>query len=1074
MKRILKASAGTGKTYRLSLEYLAALLSGRDFREIAVLTFTRKATAEARERILEHMERLLEKGNESELREQLEELYPDLSFSFSRLESCYKNMLLSRDNIHIYTIDSFTNQLFGEIVAPYLGIFDYEIIEPPQNEVFVDEILRQLMQDRQTRGMLDDILALKPERDLTFIKNYINKIVKDRWKFMLMSDEKSSPFSEGDFVETLENVFEILQEIARIREKNFDDSWINKSYEDPLQDFWKLMREGSSRKEKRECLLGGWKKLVKKGNTFWSGNKVSSRNEAIAPEREELIEEYKKFQKQLSAHLFNQKVVPLESGIRELAGEVFSRYDDLKMRRQKFTYSDISNYVYNYLVNKDMKLQGMDLDSSLSRMAGAEITALFVDEFQDTSVLQWKILSTLLERDREFIAVGDAKQSIYQWRGGEKRLFVRLPQIISGKTSRLSTCYRSEESIVKFINELFSDLHDEWDYDDVASRPGAGPGYVEVLLGGENVRFDDLSRLPSTDEGGEGEWYNHDREETALDLPEEIARKIDENFESYKEVAVVARRHDHLQEVAGELAERGISYALPPQSNLLDNKAVWPLYQLLSYLWLGDTHYLARFLRSDLVKLPLPDLKFFLKHREQSSGDIVEAIINMEKVEKEDRENLSVVKDLGDEHPSLARILEWVADLKRADYVTMVEKIMQESNSFSHWQGDRGALKNLFCFYEMMREMDSLDRLMQFCRQDEDSPALQEEKVEGENAVDLLTIHRAKGLSLHTVFYYWEPAPPSSGDKRQTNLKIYVDFASDYSTIERQVICTDRYSSILEQLPFSFVEREEHEALMEEINNVYVAMTRASHNLFLMIKSRTQIKPDSGKIWSGASEKYNFYETALERACRVENLPELLRGRSRGELTLPEDSEEEIEVNLEGITTFFRPNFEKSRRRQAAVEAAADTDLDMERKTGRTLGQAIHYYLEHVTTGSRNELKQASRQVKTRYGNILGEGRTQRALKRAEQVVEDYEEYFCDRWQIFREYEPAVLEENEEGARIDRLLIDEEKRVAVILDFKSGFNREEAQLERYEKLIERELAQCGREDFKIKTEFIEV
>ena len=62
MRKILKASAGTGKTYRLSLEYINALLDGESFTEIVVMTFTRKATAEIRERIFDHLEDLLLRG----------------------------------------------------------------------------------------------------------------------------------------------------------------------------------------------------------------------------------------------------------------------------------------------------------------------------------------------------------------------------------------------------------------------------------------------------------------------------------------------------------------------------------------------------------------------------------------------------------------------------------------------------------------------------------------------------------------------------------------------------------------------------------------------------------------------------------------------------------------------------------------------------------------------------------------------------------------------------------------------------------------------------------------------------
>ena len=78
MRKVLKASAGTGKTYRLSLEYLAAILSGYNFEEIVVMTFTRKATAEIRERIFQHIEEVLRVGEDSQVLQSLKAIYPGL------------------------------------------------------------------------------------------------------------------------------------------------------------------------------------------------------------------------------------------------------------------------------------------------------------------------------------------------------------------------------------------------------------------------------------------------------------------------------------------------------------------------------------------------------------------------------------------------------------------------------------------------------------------------------------------------------------------------------------------------------------------------------------------------------------------------------------------------------------------------------------------------------------------------------------------------------------------------------------------------------------------------------------
>src|SRR6056297_2718144 len=97
MNKILKASAGTGKTYRLSLEYINAVLDGTDFKNIVVMTFTRKATAEIRERIIEHLKDLKENKYKSEVYNNLKEMRNDGSQNIlSNIDSIYEEILINK------------------------------------------------------------------------------------------------------------------------------------------------------------------------------------------------------------------------------------------------------------------------------------------------------------------------------------------------------------------------------------------------------------------------------------------------------------------------------------------------------------------------------------------------------------------------------------------------------------------------------------------------------------------------------------------------------------------------------------------------------------------------------------------------------------------------------------------------------------------------------------------------------------------------------------------------------------------------------------------------------------------
>ena len=116
MKKIIKASAGTGKTYSLALEYIKELILGTDFRKIYVMTFTKKATSEIRERVLLFLEEISE-GTEAgdEILENIRKSDPGLTVNQEKMKIIYKDIIYNKDKIKIYTIDSFIKIIFDRI-----------------------------------------------------------------------------------------------------------------------------------------------------------------------------------------------------------------------------------------------------------------------------------------------------------------------------------------------------------------------------------------------------------------------------------------------------------------------------------------------------------------------------------------------------------------------------------------------------------------------------------------------------------------------------------------------------------------------------------------------------------------------------------------------------------------------------------------------------------------------------------------------------------------------------------------------------------------------------------------------
>ena len=165
MPTIIRASAGTGKTYRLSLEFINLLLSKRvDFKEILVITFTKKATAEIRERIFEHLHNIVNNTEKTQkIIKGLKAINPVLKFDAGDIEflkSTYQKMLTNKSEANISTIDSFINAVFSGIIAPFRNIVDYRI-DNNINDEYIPEIYQHILKDSNLKLYEDIFLQAK-------------------------------------------------------------------------------------------------------------------------------------------------------------------------------------------------------------------------------------------------------------------------------------------------------------------------------------------------------------------------------------------------------------------------------------------------------------------------------------------------------------------------------------------------------------------------------------------------------------------------------------------------------------------------------------------------------------------------------------------------------------------------------------------------------------------------------------------------------------------------------------------------------------------------------------------------
>ncbi len=437
----LKASAGSGKTFALTVRYITLLLLGAKPNEILTLTFTNKAAAEMSQRVLNTLQTL---GDDKSY---LGEISRVSNLSEDEILSKKKSLLnlFSNSSLSIYTIDKFVNKILKEF-GGYAGISDdFEILSDDE-ELLGYHFLNSL-----------DESSFK---DLVDFSLYEGKKFNSLFTLFKSLIEKNEEFDTLDIDASLIDLLkdEILKCSFKIKEHFLNCSEASNSAIKAV-DFTNF----------EELFLKTW---IQKDSLFDYSYFKKCANETINNEFLNLKELFFKYYKVRASYSLS-KIFKLFNKFKEFKFE-------FNKRKNYYEFNDISNMVYMLLNSKiDRDFLYFRLDSNYNH--------ILIDEFQDTSILQYKILKPLMEeiisgsseKFKTFFYVGDPKQSIYRFRGGNKELFdYVLQQNSQIALNSLNTNYRSNKIVVDFVNSVFTKL-DNFDYEVQNSIKDGG--FVEVI-----------------------------------------------------------------------------------------------------------------------------------------------------------------------------------------------------------------------------------------------------------------------------------------------------------------------------------------------------------------------------------------------------------------------------------------------------------------------------------------------------------------------------------------------------------------------------------------------------------------
>lgn len=1016
---ILKASAGTGKTYRLSLEYVASLCCGNDFKDILVMTFTKKATAEIKDRILKFLKQLKENGEEAkELRENILKLYPGIDFNQSKIEKIYEEVVQNRDKLRIYTIDAFTNLIFKKAIAPYLKIYSYEIIDEEENKKTIFKILDKLFTIKEDFAKFKEFLKDNTERDIDNYIDLIDKLLSHRWKIIVLGDKlniKREAFQVKSNFNIMENLLEIVGSVA-IEKKEPTEAFIAKR----AKSYFLL----ESELEKEKFLLDKFKELLE-GN-IWDGRKITKKNKRV----DDLNYLQEELRLNLAKTLFNEKIIPYEEKLLQVINRIYEIYDEIKFKEQRFTFSDISNYTFKYIRDKNLNFVDENgVTDDFFDIIDGKIKTIFIDEFQDTSILQWKILKDIIDKSENVICVGDEKQSIYGWRGGEKNLFENLEKIIGGEVENLNTCYRSEENVVMFYNKFFKTLSEKseesskkWEFLEVNPKNQNKQGHIEILT-------KDLAE--------------EDEEKENLSVIDKIIEKIQLDFNGvYEGIGILARQNKELDLIQKKLTEANIPFVVDSNVNVIESRGIKGVYYLIKYLVKNDYLSLLNFLRCDLVNISADSLKHLVKERENIENWLLDysSEINLN---DEEREVLEIVKELKDKY-----------NANDGETYFLTYDILQKLGVTERFSS-KGDISNLYSFYKIIKSYRYFDEFLSEFEDQKSSSKFKKIVLKDENSVNLMTIHKSKGLEFDTLFYYYNPKTSQNNIPR---VIFYFTMDNKYEEAKEFLLTNTKFNYILKILSseFGYLEENKIKEEHEEINNLYVALTRPKNNIYIALEKYDEKKDD-----------YNLDMINCEKEFRDRDII-FTEVQSKDK----NDKRETFELNLSTPEASY-PKGEESifKDREKIYSHSLQNEIK------RLKGTVVHYFLENLIYATSEEIERAKKLTFAKFASNLGEKGIAEILseKNIEYILNKKKEIFSKEWdKIYPEYE---IYTEDETFRIDRLMIKEaregEKGCVYIVDYKTGEINEE-QLANYKAIIENLLERLGKEnEYEVITEFIE-
>ena len=1083
---VYRASAGSGKTFTLAVEYISLLVKDpENYQHILAVTFTNKATQEMKMRILSQLYGIANSLQSSQ------QYFNKVKEKTNMPDAVIRNnaraaltLLIHRyNNFRILTIDAFFQQVLRNL-AHELGQTANLRVDL-NNEEITEKAVDQMIESLE-----------KGQPVLQWISTYINNSIEDDNGWNIIGKIKTFGTNifkdfykahEANLKEQLSNAddFKVYETTLRKRRNDIRKTFNSKArsilneIKNANLDIPSNYRSGLYKYLTDSAIAPLTNKPLKAGvlkanesPQNWTSSKCAKADkqqiqtlaaEVLSAQLSELIaynndnwNEFQSIQLTLS-HLSELR----------LLHAIADAVDNLTKDTNRFMLSNTQALLKELIADSDTPF--------IFERIGARLKHVMIDEFQDTSTIQWQNFQVLLancmaQELSQNLIVGDIKQSVYRWRQGDWGILNNIEKSFAHQKIRLETLdynYRSEKRIIDFNNAFWeqcvANTAKEVAQDDAEKAKIVQKAYEDVA-----------QKTHKTTENGFVKISLYPSKSMKEAVLEELIETIKELFnngyggKNQSKIAILVRSKSNIQDIVNALLQ-----SFGNEINIVSDEAFRLDASLSVNIIVSAMHLLTHpddvLTRGKLVKLynqevlkkPLTDTDLLVSINESNN-------IDTKNIDKKERRKLATEQQMAKLNSQLPP--EYVANrelLLGLPIVDLVDKLFMLFG-LDQLEGQSSYICTLYdTLNDFLKDHTAdIDDFINEWGNSLSSKTIQSDEIEG---IRIMTIHKSKGLEFDNViipFCSWEM------EKKGTLWCETKNKPAPYNKLPLLPIDFSRDKLI--GTVFEDDYKEEHfQNIVDNLNLLYVAFTRASKNLFVF--GLRQGKTTLDNIAKGTPPGNRSY--AIELALR--QVSEQLQGSL---LSFPDDIGSEIhfeygtlapethekehavadnpflikpDKHIVSIATY--PQAATFKQSNKSIEFVKGEDVDPSDRTRYIkIGNVLHQLFSTIYTTADiptrlNELEQ--------QGIIYNDEITSAQLRtRIEDAITNpqVQEWFSKRWQLYNEC--TILEYNKdtnemEEHRPDRVMTDGKE--FVVVDFKFGKEREEykKQVQQYMEIL---------------------